>query len=77
MCTIEIYGWRPSCKKVSHTVLLQERLGLPLSAAKEITDMVLADGRPQVTLQSEVEASLLIAALDELGFSAKLTSRGA
>jgi len=73
MCTIEIYEWRPNCKKVSHTVLLQDRLGLSLSAAKELTDAVLANCRPKVTLKSEAEARSLVAALDALGFSARLT----
>ena len=72
MSMVEIFEWRRDCKKVSHTVLLRERLGLPLSAAKDITDAVLADHRPRVTVENLVEAESLIAALDQLGFSAKL-----
>jgi ribosomal protein L7/L12 len=72
MQTVEITGWLPGCQKVGHTKLIQERVGLPLSKAKAVTDAVLSDQRPRVELPSQAAAEGLIQQLEELGFSARL-----
>lgn len=67
MAALNITGWRPGFKKVKHTKVIQSATGLSLSAAKAITDDVLAGHPRTVTVGSQAEADALALELDALG----------
>lgn len=71
MRLIELLSAGRDARKVSCTTVLQARCGIGLVAAKSVTDALLEDKRPVVTLQSDETARSLVEELASLGVRAR------
>lgn len=69
---VDIFGWRTGLKKISMTHALKDHAGLPLGAAKAITDRVLLGEVVTVDLPTRGAAQFLAKQLQELGADAVL-----
>jgi ribosomal protein L7/L12 len=77
MYTVEVFGWDPGFRKVSHTKLLQERCSLGLAEAKEATDALLRGAAITLRVASQLEAEALVVQLSKLGAHARVQSSAA
>lgn len=64
--------WEADMQKISMTKLLQSKAGLSLDVAKKITDDILDDKQPSVTVENYTVARFIVDAARELGVIGEL-----